>query len=363
MKVLWTIVVLLVIGAVAVLSMGHRAGDGSTSRAAARVSVDAVAGNPARISPATVVMAAPRAAEPAPGADAAPQTAPAPAPPGSGPGVIAARAEDQGPASATPSPSHSVAELPAPTAVPAQPGAPAALLNVPATVPAVSEPAPAPSAGAVQSPAPDGDKVAAGKALADEVVASLAAPGASPPPVAEPAAPDAAGNGLEANARFPADKLVPVKIENKPDGVMVLDGRFSVRGSGTKEDPYRFPWDLLVSAQETYKPRMGQMKMPQRVTMLDGKYVRVSGFVAFPITSANPREMLSMLNQWDGCCIGVPPTAYDAIEVKLANPANAKQRMAAHGTVDGKLKVDPYLDGGWLLGLYLMEDAKLMIDD
>ena len=28
-------------------------------------------------------------------------------------------------------------------------------------------------------------------------------------------------------------------------------------------------------------------------------------------------EALVMLNQWDGCCIGVPPTPYDAVEVRL----------------------------------------------
>ena len=32
---------------------------------------------------------------------------------------------------------------------------------------------------------------------------------------------------------------------------------------------------------------------------------------------------LMMLNQWDGCCIGVPPTPYDAIEVKLKEAAKA----------------------------------------
>jgi hypothetical protein len=167
---------------------------------------------------------------------------------------------------------------------------------------------------------------------------------------------------LPMSDRFPADRLFPAKAELKPDGAVMLDGRFAVPGAGTAEDPYRLTWDLLVSAQETYKPRLGQTRLPQRVAWLDGKHVRVSGFIAFPIASNNPQELLVMLNQWDGCCIGVPPTAYDAVEVKLAAPASPAQRMSTHGTLTGRMKVDPYEDQGWLLGLYIIEDAKLVAD-
>lgn len=167
---------------------------------------------------------------------------------------------------------------------------------------------------------------------------------------------------LPISERFPVERLFPAKAERTSDGAVMLDGRFAVPGSGTAEDPYRLTWDLLVSAQETYKPRLGQTRLPQRVAWLDGKHVRVSGFIAFPIASNNPQELLVMLNQWDGCCLGVPPTAYDAAEVKLASPASPAQRMSVHGTLTGRMKVDPYEDQGWLLGLYIIEDAKLVVD-
>ncbi len=344
MKTLWAIVVLLIVGAVAVLAMGWRAGDGSGAHPAAPLAA-ATPEAPASPEPATVAPA--------------PMPATAAAPP------VQVAASETPAAQRAP---HAAAPLvpgPASTSEPASATTPKPELPVAATspAPAAAQPAPSPASATAKVPQPEAAQPPAGGVAADELAASLANPGASAPTPAAAAMADANDNGVQANPKFPADKLVPVKVEKKADGVLVLDGRFAVRGSGTKEDPYRFPWDLLVSAQETYKPRMGQMKLPQRVTMFDGKYIRVSGFVAFPITSANPREMLSMLNQWDGCCIGVPPTAYDALEVKLANPANAKQRLAAHGTVEGRLKVDPYIDGGWLLGLYLMEDAKLTIDD
>ena len=158
---------------------------------------------------------------------------------------------------------------------------------------------------------------------------------------------------------FKGEKSQPSKAVRKADGSLLIDERFNVSGAGTATDPFVVPWDMIISAQETYKPRLGMTKIPQRVAMLDGKHVKIVGFIAFPITAASPKEALIMLNQWDGCCIGTPPSPYDAIEVKLAAPATGGQKTMASGTMTGIFKVDPYEDGGWLLGLYLMEDATL----
>jgi hypothetical protein len=220
------------------------------------------------------------------------------------------------------------------------------------------------------------------KPAASTAAASTATPASQPDgtttassPTATPAAPvvlpgsenpfdQAIGAGgdpvtLAEHAVFKGDKSIPSKALRKPDGSLLIDGRFVVTGSGTAAEPYVVPWDMIVSAQETFKPRLGMSKLPQRVTMLDGKHVKIAGFVAFPLTATSPKEVLVMLNQWDGCCIGTPPTPYDAVEVKLAAPATAGQKVMTSGAVTGIFRVDPYEDGGWLLGLYLMEDAKL----
>jgi hypothetical protein len=133
-----------------------------------------------------------------------------------------------------------------------------------------------------------------------------------------------------------------------------------LRGKGTKDEPYEVTWEMLMSAQETYQPRLGKKRIPARLSMLDGKWVKITGWIAFPIMAASPDEMLMMLNQWDGCCIGVPPTPYDAIEVKLAEAAKGEQRIKTSGVVLGKLKVDPFLVRDWLVSLYLMDDAELV---
>jgi hypothetical protein len=93
--------------------------------------------------------------------------------------------------------------------------------------------------------------------------------------------------------------------------------------------------------------------------MLDKQRVRITGYVAFPLYVQQPRELLVMLNQWDGCCIGVPPTPYDAIEVRTADVIKGDDRFATFGTVEGTLQVKPYVVGDWLVGLFIMEDAAL----
>jgi hypothetical protein len=65
-----------------------------------------------------------------------------------------------------------------------------------------------------------------------------------------------------------------------------------------------------------------------------------------------------MQNPWDGCCLGVPPTPYDAIEVKLATMQRMGNSPTGYGQVEGVFKVDPYIVSGWLLGLYLIENAS-----
>jgi hypothetical protein len=165
------------------------------------------------------------------------------------------------------------------------------------------------------------------------------------------------------NPRFPTASLKLARVEKHPDGSLRIDNRFKVTGSGTPADPYKVPWDMLTSAKETYNPRLGLTKLPQRVVMFDGQHIKLTGFSAFPIAATTPKDMLIMLNQWDGCCIGTPPTAYDAVECHLAKAGTAEDRAATHGSVKGVFKLDPYEDNGWLLGLYMIDGASFTADD
>jgi len=167
---------------------------------------------------------------------------------------------------------------------------------------------------------------------------------------------------LPIDAAHPVEKLVKARAVRRGDGALVLDERFTITGTGTEVDPFVVDFDLLTSAENTFQPRKGLTKLPQRVAFLHGAWVQITGYTAFPISASDPKELLVMFNQWDGCCIGVPPTPYDAVEVKLAASVSGKERFATHGTVVGRFKVDPYVDSDYLLGLYVLEDARLSSD-
>ena len=173
--------------------------------------------------------------------------------------------------------------------------------------------------------------------------------------------PDSLKDGLD--RKLGNAVIVAGNILKQADGSILADNKYLISGAGTMEDPYRVTWECLTSASQTYIPRLQQNNIPQRVAMLDGKWIRIEGYMAFPLMLQESSEILAMLNQWDGCCIGVPPTPYDAIEVKLAVPVKPGRRHTYNfGTVTGKFKVDPYLVENWLVGLYQLESASLQSD-
>lgn len=163
-------------------------------------------------------------------------------------------------------------------------------------------------------------------------------------------------------ASEPERKPLTSKVERQADGSLLIDETFTLKGEGTEEAPYEITWDLLLSAAETYQPRLGMDDIPKRIDMLHGKRVRISGYLMFPTAALQATELLVMLNQWDGCCLGTMPSPYDALEVQLSTPVSqANRQFLNYGTVEGTLLIDPYLINDWLIGLYLLEDATLKL--
>lgn len=176
----------------------------------------------------------------------------------------------------------------------------------------------------------------------------------SPPPNPAP------GGALPATAGLFAPASGPAPSASMEPRVVTLDDRFVVRGSGTESDPLRIPWELLVSAQETYDPQAGKTDLPSRVTQLSGQVVKITGYFAAGVLEDDTRDLIVMLNKWDGCCLGVPPTPYDAVEVRLADPVKLRgKHMLRYGTVTGRFEVSPFLVAGWLMSVYRIVDAKL----
>jgi hypothetical protein len=178
-----------------------------------------------------------------------------------------------------------------------------------------------------------------------------------------PPSPEALAAGAEFTPEVPRiehAEILPSRFVRLADGAISVDDAWTIRGEGTDESPYEVSWEFLSSAQETYVPRLSEKKIPARIAFLHGKVVRISGYLAFPLVAPTSSECLAMLNQWDGCCIGIPPTPYDAIEVKLATELKGwKKHTINFGAITGVFKVEPYLVENWLVGLYLMEKSRL----
>jgi len=233
----------------------------------------------------------------------------------------------------------------------------ARIAAIAAAMPEVESPAPVATAAPADTKAPIQAGAQAGVQARDAGIATTDNAAKTTP------APDAAAtaNDLAAfatPARIAGFEVTPSKIESRDQGGVLIDARFVMKGSGTAADPFVVPWEMLISAEEGFAPQAGRKQIPQRVAMLDGKYVSVKGYVAFPLAMDEPRELLAMLNQWDGCCIGVPPTPYDAIEVQLKAGAKGDDRFAISGEVAGRFSVKPYVVGDWLVGMYVMENAE-----
>ena len=299
MKVVWTIVALLLLGGLIVLMQPSERGDGSG------------------MSSPTLPMASD---VPPPTADATALSTPTSGP--ANPRESAATPAE--PKRETPVVDAAAAGLDA--ALAARPSATAPEPKL-ATTPAPAEPKPAPSA---ERPAPSAEAKAAGTAFTPEI----------------PTIPEA--------------EVSPSSFVRLADGTISVDDAWTISGDGSAETPYEVSWEFLSSAQDSYVPRLGEKKIPARIAFLSGKRVRISGYLAFPLVAPTSSECLVMLNQWDGCCIGIPPTPYDAIEVKLAMELKGwKKHTLNFGAVEGTLKVEPYLVENWLVGLYLLEGAKV----
>jgi hypothetical protein len=175
--------------------------------------------------------------------------------------------------------------------------------------------------------------------------------------------PAAPGTGADAGPATAAPSVTvgaAAVVERVDERTVKVDGRYAIRGSGTESDPFSISWELLGSAAQTVDAARGRFEIPGRIADLRGAWVRISGYWAPPLLVFEAKEAMVMLNKWDGCCVGLPPTPFDSIEATFVQPIKVQGRhLFRFGTVKGRLSVDPFVAGTFLLGLYRLEDAVL----
>ena len=153
------------------------------------------------------------------------------------------------------------------------------------------------------------------------------------------------------------ERATVVRID---DQTVRIDGKYTVRGKGTENDPFQITWEMLVSASAGVDAAAGKYVLPGRIADLRGAWVRISGYWAPPLQVFEAKEAMVMLNKWDGCCIGLPPTPFDSIEAAFAAPIAVKgMHVYRYGTIKGRMQVEPFAAGSFLLGFYRLEDAVM----
>lgn len=190
--------------------------------------------------------------------------------------------------------------------------------------------------------------------------------GRTPPTAFDTASTESSSEELvvESESGNDSDESERAQVESEPTYKLRSDGSFfvfatqsSVVGEGTSDLPFEVEWDTLRSVERDYNPKKGMDQLPDWLDLLDGKIVRITGNTLVPVIATTTRELLVMKNPWDGCCIGVPPSPYDAIEVTLNHDVDFGSSAVGYGTVQGVFILDPYVVDGWVLGLFLIEEA------
>lgn len=159
---------------------------------------------------------------------------------------------------------------------------------------------------------------------------------------------------------LPTDTRSPAEVTRRIDArTLELDGRFRIVGNGSADDPYRINWELLTSAGPFVDPAQNALAPPPWVRALDGVWIEISAYYSTAVRVSSTKSVLLTLNRWDGCCLGLPPTPFDAIDTSLASPLELRGlHLFRFGTFRGRLEIEPFTAGPYLLGLYRLEDAS-----
>lgn len=186
---------------------------------------------------------------------------------------------------------------------------------------------------------------------------ALVAPVATVTTVAAPAPPIVTTTNTTAPKVTVGAKAVVERIDHQ---TVRIDGKYLVRGSGSESDPYQITWELLTSAARTVDVSKSLYEVPGRLADLRGAWIQISGYWAPPLQVFQTKEAMFMLNKWDGCCIGLPPTPFDSIEATFTKPfAVQGQHLYRYGTIKGRLEIEPFAAGMFLLGFYRLHDAVM----
>lgn len=115
---------------------------------------------------------------------------------------------------------------------------------------------------------------------------------------------------------------------------------------------------LNFALLETASSQGGELRIPEPVKALDGKWVTLTGHVLLSWSSDEITTFQLAKNPWDGCCMGVPPGYFNAVRVTMAEGKRYSSKFDRVATMSGRFKVDVRKTGnGYIDGVYWLEQA------
>lgn len=180
----------------------------------------------------------------------------------------------------------------------------------------------------------------------------------SPPPAPSPTPPPPPLPPPPAAPAAPAEGSKAVRVVDAR--TIRLNDRFDVLGRGSPDDPFRVNWQLLSAAMESMDATAGEVAVPPWLEPLNGAWIEISGYFAPTLQAEETDELLFTMNRWDGCCIGLPPTVFDSLALRLDRRISLMgQHLIRFGTIRGELHIEPFAAGGMMLGLYRIQHGTI----
>lgn len=117
--------------------------------------------------------------------------------------------------------------------------------------------------------------------------------------------------------------------------------------------------DLLKVLNMDPVPLDAVAHFPDWLKSLDGQIIRVRGFM-YPTFEASGIERFVLARDNQICCFGRDPKVYDLIEVELKPGVTTDYIQNRPFDVVGRFHIDLAAEKGKLLGLYRLEDARVI---
>lgn len=113
---------------------------------------------------------------------------------------------------------------------------------------------------------------------------------------------------------------------------------------------------LLESAQDASAG--GEIKIPDAVKAHHGKWVTITGHVLLSWATEEITQFQLAKNPWDGCCMGVPPSYFNAVRVQMAPGGKFSNRFDRVATISGRFRADiQKTENGYVDAIYWLDEA------